>query len=47
LEQVQCRYCRANLDDLERQKTEQQSTAQSRRQRYFQTSAGFLSRGKP
>lgn len=44
LEEVGCRICRANLEDLERQKTEQQQTAQSRRRRYFQTSAGYLSR---
>ena len=46
LEQVGCRLCRANLEDLERQRSEQQSVVQSRRRRYFQTTAGYLSRGQ-
>jgi hypothetical protein len=45
LEAIGCRICRANLDDLQSQSTEQQATTQSRRRRYFQTSAGYL--GKP
>jgi hypothetical protein len=44
LEDVGCRLCRANLEDLQRQQSEQQSVAQSRRRRYFQTSAGYLSK---
>ena len=47
IETVGCRLCRANLDDLERQSTEQQTTTQSRRRRYFQTSAGYLSQHRP
>lgn len=46
LEQVGCRLCQANLEDLGRQRTEQQQTAQTRRRRYFQTSAGYLSQHK-
>lgn len=45
LEQVGCRYCAANLEDLADQKTEQQSTAQTRRRKYFQTSVGHLKSG--
>lgn len=42
IEKVGCRLCSANLEDLKRQSTEQQQTAQTRRRRYFQTSAGYL-----
>ena len=44
LEQIGCRLCHANLEDLERQQTEQKSLVKTRRRRYFQTSAGYLSR---
>ncbi|MCA9128030.1 MAG: hypothetical protein KDB22_13135 [Planctomycetales bacterium] len=44
LENVGCRLCKANVDDLQMQQTEQQSTAQTRRRKYFQTSAGYLNR---
>jgi hypothetical protein len=44
LEIVQCRICAANLEDLQRQNRENQSVAQSRRRKYFQTSAGYLSK---
>jgi hypothetical protein len=45
LQTVGCRYCAANLEDLWESA---QSTAgsQERRQRFFQSSAGFLSRSK-
>ena len=43
LEQVGCRLCIANVEDLRRQQTEQQQSVQTRRRRYFQTSAGYLS----
>ena len=46
LDQVGCRLCQANLEDLQRQRTEQQQTAQTPRRRYFQTSAGYLSQHK-
>jgi hypothetical protein len=47
LETIQCRYCLASLEDLRAQ----QSTAESeqshhRRQRYFQSSAGYLRRSE-
>lgn len=46
LEQVGCRYCAANLDDLRAAQraagTEGAELQASRRQRYFETSAGRL-----
>ncbi len=42
LEVAGCRYCLANLDDLKSQQTEGRETTQTRRRRYFQTSAGYL-----
>ncbi|MCC7338316.1 MAG: hypothetical protein IT422_24750 [Pirellulaceae bacterium] len=42
MEQVGCRLCAANLDDLQQKHAEQLQTTQVRRQRYFQTSAGLL-----
>lgn len=44
LEQIGCRLCNANLDDLRQQQSELAATSRSRRQRYFQTSAGYLKR---
>lgn len=44
LEVVGCRYCRANVTDLENQQSEAQETAQTRRRKYFQSSAGYLGR---
>lgn len=44
LEVVGCRYCRANLADLERQQAETDENVQTRRRRYFQSSAGYLGR---
>jgi len=44
LEQIGCRLCNANLDDLRQQQSELATTSRSRRQRYFQTSAGYLKR---
>lgn len=41
---IGCRYCGANLADLERERAESASHRQTRRQRYFQTSAGYLDR---
>ena len=38
-----CRQCQANVDDLQQQQSEARALAQGRRQRYFQSSAGFLS----
>lgn len=42
---VACRYCQANLADLENQQAEQPANAETRRRKYFQSSAGYL-RGK-
>lgn len=42
LETVGCRYCRANLTDLQKQQAEAHADVRSRRQKYFQSSAGFL-----
>ena len=42
LEIVGCRYCRANLADLERQQAENQKVVQTRRRKYFQSSVGHL-----
>lgn len=43
LQTIQCRYCIANLEDLQRQNKESQAAVQTRRRKYFQTSAGYLS----
>ena len=42
IETVGCRYCAANLTDLQRQQAEKSDTVQLRRRKYFQSSAGFL-----
>jgi len=39
-----CRYCQANLADLESQQAEAREVAQTRRRKYFQSSAGYLRR---
>ncbi|HID24263.1 MAG TPA: hypothetical protein EYP14_17925 [Planctomycetaceae bacterium] len=46
IEVVGCRYCQANLRDLQAaaQATE---AARQRRRKFFQSSAGYLSRSKP
>ena len=38
-----CRYCRANLADLQSQRTEADQAVQARRRKYFQSSASHLS----
>lgn len=45
LEVVGCRVCQANLEDLQAQRSEKAESAQTRRQRYFQTSVGHLNKG--
>jgi len=45
IETVGCRYCAANLHDLERSMAEP-SERDRRRQKYFQSSAGYLSHAK-
>jgi len=42
LEMVGCRYCQANLADLHDQQAESPQAAQTRRRKYFQSSAGYL-----
>lgn len=41
LEEIGCRFCQANLADLQAA-SQQQPQDQQRRKRYFQTSAGYL-----
>jgi hypothetical protein len=43
LQVIGCRYCLANLDDLRRASQAPQET-QQRRQKFFQSSAGYMSR---
>jgi len=42
LQFVGCRFCEANLDDLRQRQEETSETTARRRQRYFQSSAGYL-----
>jgi len=44
LETVGCRYCQANLADLEAQRAEAAERTQQRRRKFFQSSAGYLKR---
>lgn len=44
LDEVGCRQCQANLDDLNAQQAESGKAVQSRRSKYFQSSAGYLNR---
>jgi hypothetical protein len=44
LDTVGCRYCQANLADLQRQQAENQDVVQTRRRKYFQSSVGHLRR---
>jgi hypothetical protein len=46
LEVMGCRVCRANLSDLQKQQAEAGDTVQTRRRKYFQSSAGYLRPGK-
>ncbi len=41
---VGCRVCKANMEDLRTQSSEHKATTDLRRRRYFQSSAGYLSR---
>ena len=41
-----CRYCQANLGDLQRQQAEADQATQVRRRKYFQSSAGYLKKGE-
>ena len=44
LEIVGCRYCQANLADLQERQAQQRETTEIRCRRYFQSSAGYLRR---
>jgi hypothetical protein len=44
LESSGCRTCLANLDDLRRRQTDEPAAVDSRRKKYFQSSAGHLRR---
>lgn len=44
LEVVGCRYCKANLTDLEEQEAEAPEEVETRRRKYFQSSVGHLRR---
>jgi hypothetical protein len=41
-----CRFCQANLADLQNRQAEGEHAAESRRRKYFQSSAGYLQRKK-
>ncbi len=42
---VGCRYCQANLTDLQEQQSGAGEATSKRRRKYFQSSAGYLGRG--
>lgn len=42
IETIGCRWCQANLADLESLSAEAQEEAHTRRRKYFQSSAGYL-----
>ncbi len=44
VEMAGCRFCQANLADLEERRAALDRTAEVRRRRYFDSSAGFLRR---
>jgi hypothetical protein len=45
VETVGCRVCQANLADLRAQQAETDRASDTRRRKYFQSSAGYLRRG--
>jgi anti-sigma factor RsiW len=47
IEVVGCRCCQANVADLKDRQAEAQTTAENRRRKYFQSSAGQLRRSSP
>jgi hypothetical protein len=47
LETVGCRYCAANLDDLRQAGAQSSSETAQRRQKYFQSSAGYMQTRRP
>lgn len=42
LETIGCRYCQANVTDLQKQQAEAHAEVETRRRKYFQSSAGYL-----
>jgi hypothetical protein len=46
LKHVGCAYCQANLADLQAMQKESTPATQKRRQRYFESSAGYLHLGR-
>jgi len=44
IKEIGCRYCQANLADLESQQAEAGEETTTRRKKYFQSSAGYLGR---
>ncbi len=46
IEVAGCRYCQANLADLRDQQAETNDVVQSRRHKYYQSSAGYLRRSE-
>jgi hypothetical protein len=46
LQVVGCRYCQANLADLQSQQADTEPATRRRRSKYFQSSAGYLRRGE-
>lgn len=45
IETIGCRFCQANLADLESQHAGQSAPAEARRRKYFQSSVGHLKKG--
>ena len=45
LETVACRYCTANLADMQAQHAESETDSDHRRRKYYQSSAGYLTGG--
>lgn len=42
IETIGCRVCKANLEDLKRQRTEDRHVRSKRQTRYFQSSVGYI-----
>jgi hypothetical protein len=47
IDRIGCRLCAANLADLQNRACETNRTTVTRRQRYFESSAGYLHRDRP
>jgi hypothetical protein len=42
IDTIGCRVCKANLEDLKRQRTEDRQARTTRQSRYFQSSVGYI-----